>query len=133
MVLTGKGRRFPDLSLLLLTVADEAEYLLRLTLSLQAQSHAVGNGQALPQRTDGTVETGELLQIRMALKGTSYGPQRIEPFQGEIALMGQGAVKSRRRMALRQDETIPFRRMRPIGKTRKYIGKIERGHNFDSR
>ena len=49
MVLTGKGRRFPDLSLLLLSVADEAEYLLCLSLSLQAQSHAVGNGQPCPK------------------------------------------------------------------------------------
>ena len=115
VLMGGPHGGLPDLALLALAVAEQAEHALGLARQFQAGGHASGDGQALAERAGGNLDARAQVAVGMALQARAQLAQRLELLAREVAGVRERRVQRRRRMALRQDEPVavlPFRLLR---------------------
>ena len=70
------------------------------------ERHAVGNREALAQRTSGHVHARGIGHVGVALQVRAILAQGDEVLTREVTALGEGRVQRRRRMALREHQTV---------------------------
>ena len=123
----------PNLALLALAVAEQAEHTLRLARQLQAGGHAGGDGQALAERTGGNLDARAQVAVGMALQARAQLTQRLELLAREIAGMRERCVQRGRRMALRQNEPVAVPPLRLLRIMIHHAAEIQRGEDVGAR
>jgi hypothetical protein len=126
LVVAGLHRRLPNLPLLLLAVAHQAEDLVRFLVEPRGQRHAHGDAQALAQRTGGDLDSGQLQPMRMPLKARVQLAQRHHIVDLAEAGEAQADIERRRLVPSRPDNAVAIRPERIFGIVTGSM-KIERG------
>ena len=105
----------PDLALLNLAVAQQGIDPGGVTLTLQAQRHTGGAGDALTQRTGGHIHAGDAVHTGVALKIGVNVAQGEQILHREKAPVRQRGVQAGGGVALAQNEAVPFFPLRIFG------------------
>ena len=133
VLMGGPHGGLPNLALLALAVAEQAEHTLRLARQLQAGGHAGGDGQALAERTGGNLDARAQVAVGMALQARAQLAQRLELLAREIAGMRERCVQRGRRMALRQNEPVAVLPLRLLRIMIHHAAEIQRGEDVGAR
>ena len=100
--------RLPDLALVGLAVADDAEHVAVTAIDLVAQSGAGGGGGALAQRAGGQIHAGGQLPVGVAGELGVRMVEGISFLHGIVAHQAKSGVSHGARVALGQDQPIPI-------------------------
>ena len=106
LVVCGGHAGFPDQAFLAFTVADHGIDTALASDMLRAKRHADCDRNPLPQGTGGSVNTGTLFGVRMALQDPVKLTEMIEFFLSEIAAFAERPVKRRSCVALGEDKAV---------------------------
>ena len=121
-VVPGFHGRFPDLSFLLLAVAHDAEGSIVLLVELSRQRDSDGDAQALPQRSGGHLDSGQLQPVRMSLVRRVQLAQIDHIFLGTETGKRQPQIEARRLVAGGPDDAVAIR---PVGILRIVVGHTQ--------
>ena len=106
LVGVGEVEALPDLALVGLTVADDAEDVVVTAVDLVAQGGAGGGGNTLAQRAGGQIHAGSQLPVRMAGELGVGMVEGIGLLQRIIAHDAEGGVGHGAGMALGEDKPV---------------------------
>ena len=109
-------RRLPGLPLLAVAVGEHAEHLGGLVEIVQPQrkSDPEAHREALPQRAGRDLDAGRALHVGVALELGADLAQPHQVLEREVAVLGEGGVLDRRRVALAEDEAVARRPVRVV-------------------
>nr|WP_265584382.1 hypothetical protein [Streptomyces antimycoticus] len=105
-VVCGAQGRFPDLSLVQLSVAEQDERGVRAPLEAAAQRHAGPGGQSVAERAGAEVDPGDAGHVRVVAEGVPQAGVFVEFGRVEEVPVGQQRVQRGRRVALAEEETV---------------------------
>ena len=102
----GEVETLPDLALVSLTVADDAEYVVITAVDLVAQGGAGGGGHALAQGAGGQIHAGSQLPVSVAGELGAGLVQGVGLLQGIEAHQAEGGVSHGAGVTLGQDQPV---------------------------
>ena len=132
LIMSGKHRCLPYLTLLALPVTENRVNTVILFIHLTGKSHTASRGEAESERACGHINTGSTLHIRVTLEIRGRFSESFKIFLGEISTLRKSCVKHGSRVTFREYEAVASLRLGVFG-INVHLLKVEISHNVSHR